>query len=75
MKRIQIRMKMTKDTRKTCERLRQMWQPYFEGRTRPHFPVPAIPNHLDYIAAEPLSVREDFEAIGWWGIWGLRRVR
>lgn len=40
--RIQIRMKTTRDTRHECNRLDQMWQLYFEGRTRPHFPVPAL---------------------------------
>lgn len=72
MKRIQIRMRDTKDTRRACELRRQMWQPYFEGRTRPHFPVPAIASHLEMIAAEPLTAWEDFKAIGWHGIWGRR---
>ena len=48
MKRIQIRMKDTKDTRRACELRRQMWQPYFEGRTPPHFPVPAVVQNYEF---------------------------
>ena len=34
----------------------------------PHFPVPAIPNHLHFIAAEPMEPHIDFKAIGWYGL-------
>lgn len=47
MKRITFRMKTTKDTRKECDRRDQMWQPYFQGQTPAHFPVPAIPHIVD----------------------------
>lgn len=48
MKRVQMRMKDTKDTRKECNRRNQMWQLYFEGRTPPHFKVPAIQMRVVY---------------------------
>ncbi len=70
MKHIQIRMKLIKDTRKECRRRRQVWQLYCEGRTRPHFQVPAVVSHLQLIAAEPLTGWEDFKAIGWHGTYG-----
>lgn len=48
MKRISIRMKTTKHTRNECSRRQQMWMPYFQGRTKPHFPVPAIPTKVGF---------------------------
>ena len=37
---------------------------YHEAVLPPRHPVPAIPNHLNLIAAEPLQPWEDFKAIG-----------
>jgi len=67
MKHIQIRMKTSKDALRECERRDQDWQLYFEGYTRPHFKLPVVASHLDFIAAEPLTAMEDFRAIGWHG--------
>jgi len=48
MKRVQIRMKATKDTRCECLRREQDWHLYFNGYTRPHFKLPAIRQHYEF---------------------------
>jgi hypothetical protein len=37
---------------------------YVTGREPPNYPVPAIPQYLDLIAATPLTPAADFSAIG-----------
>jgi len=47
-------MKGTKDTRKECDRRKEMWQMYFQGTTPAHFPLPAIPIVVEFHSwAEP----------------------
>lgn len=48
--------------------LTRHWHDYFEGKAKPHFPVPALKNHLYFIAAEPMEPQIDFKAIGWYGL-------
>jgi len=40
---------------------------YHEAVLAPHYLAPAVLNHLNLIAAEPLQPWEDFKAIGWHG--------
>jgi hypothetical protein len=45
---VSVRFKHVRDTIKECKFRRQVYQPYVNGVTEPHFPVPAIRESFEF---------------------------